>query len=67
MATTPNMTLDLPVVSTTPGPTWATAVNEAFDTVDTHDHSTGNGVKITPTGLNINRFPGAIHAFDSRY
>lgn len=54
MATTPNMTLDLPVVSTTPGPTWATAVNEAFDTVDTHDHSTGNGVKITPTGLNIN-------------
>jgi hypothetical protein len=54
MATTPNMTLDLPVVSTTPGPTWATAVNAAFDTVDTHDHSTGNGVKITPTGLNIN-------------
>lgn len=54
MPTTPNMTLDLPVVSTTPGPTWATAVNAAFDTVDTHDHSTGNGVKITPTGLNIN-------------
>jgi len=54
MPTTPNMNLDLPVVSTTSGPQWATAVNEAFDEVDTHDHSTGNGVKITPTGLNIN-------------
>ncbi len=54
MPTTPNMTLDLPIPSTTSGPAWAVAVNEAFDTVDTHDHSTGNGVKITPTGLNIN-------------
>ena len=54
MPTTPNMNLDLPVVSTTPGPTWATSVNAAFDEVDSHDHSTGNGVKVTPTGLNIN-------------
>jgi hypothetical protein len=52
--TTPNMGLDLPVVSTTPGPAWATAVNDAFEEVDAHDHSTGKGVKITPTGMNIN-------------
>ena len=54
MTTTPNMNLDLPVVSTTSGPQWATSVNEAFDEVDNHDHSTGKGVKVTPTGLNIN-------------
>lgn len=54
MATTPNMNLDLPVVNTTPGPTWASSVNDAFDVIDSHDHSSGNGVKVTPTGLNIN-------------
>ena len=53
MSTTPNMNLDLPVVNTTAGPAWATAVNAAFDGVDSHDHSTGKGVKITPAGMNI--------------
>jgi|GEM_PF-5642620 len=51
--TTPNMSLDLPVPSTTPGPTWATKVNVAFDEVDAHDHSSGNGARVTPAGLNI--------------
>jgi hypothetical protein len=54
MPTTTNMNLDLPVVNTTPGPTWASSVNAAFEDVDSHDHSTGKGVKISPTGININ-------------
>lgn len=51
---TTNMGLNLPTPSTTPGPQWSVQVNEAFDVIDSHDHSTGNGVKVTPTGLNIN-------------
>lgn len=54
MATTPLMNLDLPVVSTTLGPEWATKVNAAFETVDSHDHSSGKGTKVTAAGLNIN-------------
>lgn len=53
MAITPNMTLDLPVVSSTLGPEWATLLNAAFSLVDSHDHSDGKGVKITPAGINI--------------
>lgn len=54
MSTTPNMTLVLPVVSTTIGPTWATNLNTALELVDAHDHSSAKGVKITPAGMNIN-------------
>lgn len=54
MAITPNMGLDLPTVSVTLGPEWASDNNTAFTTIDSHDHTTGNGVKITPSGLNIN-------------
>lgn len=54
MATTPNMNLALPTVSQTLGPEWATEINQAFDLVDTHDHAEGNGVPITPAGININ-------------
>ena len=53
MATT-NMTLILPEVSATLGPQWATQLNTALTLVDAHDHSTGKGVKVTPSGLNIN-------------
>ena len=53
MATT-FMNLDLPVVLTTLGPDWATKVNAALTTIDSHDHSTGNGTKITPAGMDIN-------------
>lgn len=53
MATT-YMNLDLPVVLTTLGPTWATKVNTALTTIDSHDHSSGFGAKVTPAGLNIN-------------
>jgi len=48
------MSLELPGVSSTTGPTWATNINTAFETIDEHDHSTGSGKKITTSGLNIN-------------
>ena len=54
MATTPNILLDLPTVSVTLGPEWATKLNTALTKIDSHDHSTDKGVKITPSGLNIN-------------
>lgn len=55
MTTTPNMAITEPDVSVTEGPAWATLLNSAFDRVDQHDHSSGNGVRITPAGLNINQ------------
>lgn len=51
---TPNMNLNLPVVSTTPGPAWASNINSAFDLVDSHNHTSGFGVAIPSSGLNIN-------------
>jgi len=51
--TTPNMNLVLPNVSECPGPAWATDNNAAFSAVDSHNHSSGQGVPITPAGLNI--------------
>lgn len=50
----PNMNLSLPIVSVTVGPDWANDINTALETVDSHDHSSGKGVKITPAGLDIN-------------
>lgn len=52
--TTLNMDLNLPVVGTTTGPTYATQINTAFETVDTHDHTSGKGVQIPSAGININ-------------
>lgn len=54
MPTTSNMSLVLPAVSATLGPLWASELNTALSLVDTHDHSSGKGVKVTPAGLNIN-------------
>lgn len=53
MSTTVYMNLTLPVVSTTLGPDWATELNAAISSIDSHDHSSGKGIKITPSGLNI--------------
>lgn len=53
MTTTPDMLLILPDVSVTAGPAWATMLNTAFGQIDSHDHSTNKGVKVTPAGLNI--------------
>lgn len=55
MPTTPNMGMDLPDVSVTPGPTWASDLNTALtNQLDPHDHTSGKGVKIPSSGLNIN-------------
>lgn len=54
MATTPNMSMIIPTVSVTLGPTYATQVNSAFDLVDAHDHTSGKGTRIPSAGLNIN-------------
>lgn len=48
------MNLDLPTVSTTLGPEWASLLNAALESLDAHDHSSGKGTKVTPAGLNIN-------------
>lgn len=52
--TTPNMGLEPPIVGTTPGPDWASDLNDCFDIVDVHDHSPGNGVRVPSAGININ-------------
>ena len=52
--TTPNMNLTLPVVSTTPGPLWATSINQSLTTIDAHNHTSGNGALVPTAGLDIN-------------
>lgn len=51
---TPDLSLNLPVISETPGPEWAELLNEAFEIIDAHDHTEGKGKRITPAALNIN-------------
>ena len=51
--TTPNMNLVKPDVLSTPAPTWASLLNAVIDSIDSHDHSSNKGVRITPSGLNI--------------
>ncbi len=50
----PNMSLVIPTVGQEPGPQYATDVNASLTIIDTHNHSPGSGVQITPLGLNIN-------------
>lgn len=53
MATTTNMGLNLPDVSITPGPTWATLLNAAFVRIDAHNHTSDKGLQIPTAGINI--------------
>lgn len=53
MAVTTYMNLTLPTVSVTPGPLYATENNDAFTTIDSHDHTTGKGVPIPSSGILI--------------
>lgn len=48
------MLLPVPAVGIDPGPQWATDINSCLTILDQHDHTSGNGVQITPAGLNIN-------------
>lgn len=52
--TSPNMALQIPTVGVEPGPQYATDVNNSLNIIDSHNHSAGSGVLITPSGLNIN-------------
>ncbi len=54
MSTTPYMSLLLPTVSSTIGPLYATENNNAFTTIDSHNHTSGQGVLVPTSGLNIN-------------
>lgn len=53
MATT-FMNLSLPTPTVTLGPAWATQLNTALETIDSHDHSSGKGSQVPTAGLNIN-------------
>lgn len=48
------MNLPVPNVGQEPGPDWADDINNCMALIDAHDHTNGSGVKITPSGLNIN-------------
>lgn len=50
----PNMNLPVPIVSVEPGPDWAEDNNACLGAIDSHNHSSGQGVQITPSGININ-------------
>lgn len=51
---TVNMALTLPTVGVTAGPTYASLLNTAVETIDAHDHTTGKGVQVPTAGININ-------------
>lgn len=50
----PNMSLPVPVVGTTPGPDWANNINSCMSAIDAHDHTPGHGVQISSSAININ-------------
>lgn len=52
--TSPNMGLVIPGIGTEYSPTWASDLNASLSSIDSHNHSAGQGVQITPSGLNIN-------------
>ncbi len=52
--TSPNMNLPVPGVSVTNGPTWASDLNNCLNLIDSHTHTSGSGVAITPDAIDIN-------------
>ncbi len=48
------MNLPVPVVGVEPGQQFAIDINDCMSLIDSHDHTAGSGVQITPGGLNIN-------------
>ncbi len=50
----PNMNLVIPTVGGEPGPNYALDINSSLSVIDQHNHAFGNGVQITPSGLDIN-------------
>lgn len=50
----PNMMMPVPTVSEDPGPDWASNIDASLSIIDSHNHTPGQGVPITPAGININ-------------
>ncbi len=50
----PNMNLPIPVVGVDPGPDYASNVNSSLSAIDSHSHTPGSGVLITPAAIDIN-------------
>ncbi len=50
---TPNMNLPVAIPGQEPGPDWATDIVADMYAIDSHDHTNGKGVPITPDGMNI--------------
>lgn len=50
----PNMKLVVPGVGSEAGPQWANDINSSLTIIDQHNHASGSGVQISPSGLNIN-------------
>lgn len=48
------MGLAVPTIGVEAGPNWATDLNASLSTIDQHNHSSGQGVPINPSGININ-------------
>jgi microcystin-dependent protein len=48
------MSLIIPTVGGDSGPTYAADINSSLTILDSHNHSSGSGVQINPSGLNIN-------------
>lgn len=48
------MNLPVPEVGISPGPDYATSVDNCLTIIDSHTHAPGSGVQVTPEGLNIN-------------
>lgn len=51
---TPNMNLIESTVNVDSGLSWEQNLNSSLTIIDQHNHSSGNGVAVGPTGLNIN-------------
>ncbi len=49
----PNMNLPVPIVGVDAGPDWATNNNACLNAIDSHNHTSGQGVPITPDALDI--------------
>jgi hypothetical protein len=73
-STTTNMALILPTPGERLGPTWASDLNTALTTIDSHNHSPGQGAQIGVDGITIdgnldfNKFVGAVYpAINMKY
>jgi uncharacterized protein YjbI with pentapeptide repeats len=51
--TSSNMGLIIPTVGSEAGPAWASDINASLNIIDQHSHAPGQGVPVTPSGINI--------------